>query len=316
MDLNETLEKTLKQVGKIALILHGLAFIILILGLCVVLSYYSIYFNGKWGLYQFQISGLIPATFLLITGIFLILAGKKVGKGNISNSNILRPIIMFSIYLLAIGIIGIILWSHTSFLNNAILYIISAVLMISGSVIYVRNSTASKVTGAIIGIVAIALLFNGGDILPYFLTFVSTTTSLASGIISSAFIVTAVAAMMYPFLKNSRFVTISFLIVMIGFTLYGIGIVIPTLSWLNLSSDLFSNSLFSIMIMGTITMTVSGFLILASSGIGIALFLRRFITFNVVQMSQDTQFYVCPRCGGNTEMRYDKQFCARCSTYL
>jgi len=30
----------------------------------------------------------------------------------------------------------------------------------------------------------------------------------------------------------------------------------------------------------------------------------------------DTQFWVCPHCGGNTQSRNGKQFCSKCNAYL
>lgn len=32
--------------------------------------------------------------------------------------------------------------------------------------------------------------------------------------------------------------------------------------------------------------------------------------------SDDTQFYVCPRCGKDTEIQYGKQYCLHCKMYL
>jgi hypothetical protein len=32
--------------------------------------------------------------------------------------------------------------------------------------------------------------------------------------------------------------------------------------------------------------------------------------------TDDTQFYGCPHCGGDTKMRYGKQYCDKCKTYL
>ncbi|MGI0026605.1 MAG: hypothetical protein ACREAD_02040 [Nitrosopumilaceae archaeon] len=37
---------------------------------------------------------------------------------------------------------------------------------------------------------------------------------------------------------------------------------------------------------------------------------------NIPKNSDDTQFYGCPHCGGNTEIRYEKQYCNRCRMYF
>ncbi len=40
---------------------------------------------------------------------------------------------------------------------------------------------------------------------------------------------------------------------------------------------------------------------------------------SVTQISKntdDTQFYVCPHCGGDTKTHYKKQYCDKCKIYL
>jgi len=61
------------------------------------------------------------------------------------------------------------------------------------------------------------------------------------------------------------------------------------------------------------------------AGVGIALSKRKKITpmvyaspanIPMTPTSDDTQFWVCPRCGSDTEMYQGKQYCRRCNTYL
>ena len=65
--------------------------------------------------------------------------------------------------------------------------------------------------------------------------------------------------------------------------------------------------------------------IAAAAGIGIGLS-RRKKTASVIQVSpakvqatqrqDDTQFWVCPHCGGDTQYRNGKQYCPSCNVYL
>jgi len=60
-----------------------------------------------------------------------------------------------------------------------------------------------------------------------------------------------------------------------------------------------------------------------AAGVGIALSKRKKSTpaiyakqANVQTAPDETQFWVCPHCGQDTEYRNQKQFCGRCNTYL
>ena len=63
----------------------------------------------------------------------------------------------------------------------------------------------------------------------------------------------------------------------------------------------------------------------AAAGVGIALSKRKKIApvisaspakVQAVQTQDDTQFWVCPHCGGDTEYRNGKQYCSSCKVYL
>ncbi len=60
-----------------------------------------------------------------------------------------------------------------------------------------------------------------------------------------------------------------------------------------------------------------------AAGVGITLSKRKKIApviyakpANIQTVSDETQFWVCPHCGQDTEYRNQKQFCGRCNTYL
>ncbi len=65
--------------------------------------------------------------------------------------------------------------------------------------------------------------------------------------------------------------------------------------------------------------------IAATVGIGIALSRRKKIAPVILvspakaqtpQTQDDTQFWVCPHCGGDTQYRNGKQYCSSCNVYL
>jgi len=37
---------------------------------------------------------------------------------------------------------------------------------------------------------------------------------------------------------------------------------------------------------------------------------------DAAQRQDDTQFWVCPNCGGNTQMKDERQYCPSCKIYL
>jgi len=62
-----------------------------------------------------------------------------------------------------------------------------------------------------------------------------------------------------------------------------------------------------------------------AAGIGIALSRRKKVApvisaqhakAQATQRQDDTQFWVCPHCGGDTQYRNEKQFCPSCNMYL
>lgn len=63
----------------------------------------------------------------------------------------------------------------------------------------------------------------------------------------------------------------------------------------------------------------------AAAGIAIALSRRKKVApvisastakVQTVQTQDDTQFWVCPHCGGDTQYRNGKQYCSSCNVYL
>jgi len=66
-------------------------------------------------------------------------------------------------------------------------------------------------------------------------------------------------------------------------------------------------------------------IVAAAAGVGIALSKRKKVApmiyaspanIPVAPTADDTQFWVCPRCGSDTEMYQGKQYCRSCNTYL
>jgi len=70
---------------------------------------------------------------------------------------------------------------------------------------------------------------------------------------------------------------------------------------------------------------IVGIVIAAAAGIGITLAKRKKIApvisaspakAQTAQTQDDTQFWVCPHCGGDTQYRNGKQYCSSCNVYL
>ena len=61
-------------------------------------------------------------------------------------------------------------------------------------------------------------------------------------------------------------------------------------------------------------------IIAVAAGVGITLSKRKkiapLISAQVQTTSDETQFWVCPHCGKDTEYRNQKQFCISCNVYL
>jgi len=53
-----------------------------------------------------------------------------------------------------------------------------------------------------------------------------------------------------------------------------------------------------------------------AAGIGIAVTKRKKGTSSAIIKTDDTQFWVCPQCGNDTEQKNGKQYCNTCNVYL
>lgn len=337
--INSSLESPLKKISKYSLIVHGIGYITMIVGLYILYgtsflatSYmvFDTFDPSAIGLYVLIIIG---ATALLLTGIFVVRAGKKIGKGALPRNSIYLPILMFAIFLLIAGISGLIIAGSSYYAKTlttgSILSIISAVLLIAAPVIYMRGTQASRIVGSIVSIASIALLMAAGR------TFLNSVFDLRNlyfadliggELTYTAFIVCAAAALMYAFI-NKKYVEIVYVVAVIGFILYGSSITIQTLDVL--SSPVWSLpapilALMAVLLAGIIILSISGFMILASSGIGLAVFLRKvFPSINELKSSSassqttsvvESDVVYCQKCG--TKVDNDAEFCKKCGNKL
>lgn len=233
--------------------------------------------------------------------------------------------------------ISIILSAAAGFLlgitGSSILYTISGILIILAIFIYTRSTTSARTIGSIFGLVAAFLMLAGGavlstDILGALGFFAAVGSLLTMGTLYSlAALVACVSALLYAFLAGGRNERVVFLILGIAALIYGIAVIINglgpliTLDWASFfSSDLTGLAIGAGLIIDLVFISISGFIILATSGISLAVYGRDIFPsfpaalpdFRPAPVSATTRF--CGNCGSPIK-RGDK-FCGKCRAEL
>lgn len=290
----QALEAPLRQVGRISLISYGIGLILTVAGFYLILGY-ALSSAGSFQSYTPQVIAYLSLlvasyAFLLVAGIFALLVGVNVGRGAVRRTSVLLANICYSIFLALFGILEIYLSSQPYYGNGSlgasgVFYILSAVMFTTGSVIFQAGTMARNLVGSILGIIGVIFFFIAGANLglastSFYALYYFQGTSFLSGIPGGllggiGFLIAGIGAVVYSLLKDSKFRSISYVIATIGFLILGISTIIPSLTFLfgpvwQLPGQFLA--VLSVSIVGMIFFALAGFLIVTSSGLGIAFF--------------------------------------------
>jgi hypothetical protein len=352
-------EKSAGTLGAISLTFFGVGLILGALGIIIVWGYFlSLASPSSLSVSVEKVVGIniFANVFLLLGGGFVILIATRLPRGKISETAPYFAIVLSGIYLMLIGGGEVALFSVSSgsvaLRNNGLLLMVSAVLLVIGTGIYLRPSIDGKITGSIMAIVSVSLVIAGSPGAEGSLAFFGLGRSVGGAVGpldigplgQSGLIVAAVAALIYPFLSRSKFVSIAYIVAAVAFIIFGISYVIPTLNFLFSPIWQASSAVLewtSIYIAANVILAVTGFLIIASGVVGIAVFSMRLAssvsfstqgtiqpasapipqtaayptgTASTTQQAPSNQVY-CWRCGAAAS-KPNAIYCEHCGTKL
>jgi len=333
------LEPIFRKVGVASFTTYGigviLAAIMMITASAIVLaaigpySYYSL--TGEM-IAVFAIL-IVVGAIALIQGIIVLLLGLSFRRKEIKSGRMLLYIILESISLLMLGVL--LLLARTT--TPGILLIVGSILFIIAACIYLPRSVSARLAGSITAIVAVSLFIaTAWTPLPYYVGMRTTAgysatfnTVMFTEILQMiAALIACVGALLYAYLAGKKSEPVVSIILGAAAVLFGVGTIVPSLGgltaipWDRLSYlPAESISLVGLSIGALIIFTIAGFLILASSGLGFAVYGRRLAALIAIQtpvqprpvsppVSPRAPGRVCANC--NAPLVEGRKFCGKC----
>ncbi len=218
-----------------------------------------------------------------LMGMVIMSLGSKFRQAEMKVGRIILSVVLFSI--------NVILAAAASFVigitGSGVLLTISGVLIVVAVIIYIFPSSSARIVGSMFGFAAVFIMLAGGAAVPADVWRVVGLSGafgslLAMGTLYSvAFLIACVSALLYAILAEGKYERVAFLVLGIAATVYSIAIIInglgplTALPWeqmfrLDPTLSAFSAAL----IFALIVTSISGFLILATSGMSFAVYGR------------------------------------------
>lgn len=260
----------------------------------------------------------------VILGMIIISIGPKFKRAEMKVGRVILSVILFSIITILAAVAAFLI----GFTGTAILHSIGGALIIVAVFLYVRPSISARIVGSIFGFAAISLLLASRATIPAHYTEGLTEAfgSLFFGgtLAYAALLIACTSALLYAFLAGGKHEQMVFLLLGIATTIYGIAIIVGnldplvTLPWGTIF-DTASTGLAAIcvgFIISLIVFTISGFLILATSGISFAVHGGEILPTGPARAPavRPAPARFCRNCGGPIE-KGDK-FCSKCGSKI
>lgn len=310
-----------RKSGYVAGLLYGVTLIITGIMLYVFGGYFAIEF-------EVPIMGIlaIPATAILVLGIYVIVAGINLGRRTLKGDHTFRVVISYLAVIIAFSIIGLIfeiqleaimwvpgieivpMWASITALIGCIFLIIIA---------QVYRSPETRIAAGVMGIIGVVILVVGGlGLLDSPLFFgVEAGTVGAMGVVGltvTAWILAAISALLYSLLDYIKYKPIPHLVLIIGFLLYGIGLIIAGFTNVSDAISLAQMTNWAIpFVVATLLTGIAGISISITSLLGVT---TMGLSLAEIFVPAGKKPVKCPTCG--TTIKLGDSFCKSCGTKL
>jgi hypothetical protein len=336
----------LQMLGMVSLLLVGLGML-----LEAISGYVDIVYGASQGLPVTTGDGIWAAldTLLLIISILAIIASIGVRRGRYPKKPLIGTLLLGSISLIVQGggMFAISTSSSFDWVAAAVLAIVAGVVLLIGLFISMGSSMAMRLTGAIFSL-AFVILFavrlgvesapGGGYSLSSYLLaplFSFYGADPGSGfttigivgftyLVFVAYTIVALGVFINAILQRSRFASITWVVALVGFLLYGIDMAWGNIAALANANWTYVSSEMAYTITPVITATifaVAAFIVMATSIVGIVFYAGSLGGMLMAQPSvaqteptQAISGIFCPSCG--TENPADNNYCKKCGVKL
>jgi len=262
----------------------------------------------------------ILATAILVLGVYVIVAGTNLGRKTLNGDHIFRVVISYLAVAITFSIIGLIFQTQLGALRGipgieivpmwaSITALIGSIFLIIVAQIY--RSPETRTAAGVMGIIGVIILVVGG------LRLLDSNSVLilgmgVGGLAATAWILAAISALLYSLLNYIKYEPIPYLVLTVGFLLYGVGLTIA--GFTNVSDSISYARMTSWAIpfaVATVLTGIAGISILIASLLGVT---TMGLSLAQIFVPAGKEPLKCPNCGSTIKL--GESFCKSCGTKL